>query len=142
LNRICDYEYKKIPRKRIRKKNKKCGICESLIWKENILCRSCWKDKLKKSPKKRIPEKKNNCSCCNSPSYGKIFCKNCYNKNRLYKCERPKYEDLLLDIEENGYVKVAKKYGVSDNAIRKWIIKNIESKPIGELATLGKRLGR
>jgi hypothetical protein len=37
------------------------------------------------------------------------------------KVERPSYMDLVLDIDESSYVAVARKYGVSDNAIRKWL---------------------
>ena len=37
------------------------------------------------------------------------------------KCERPDYDVLIKEIEIMGYVKTGKKYGVSDNAIRKWI---------------------
>ncbi len=35
--------------------------------------------------------------------------------------ERPPYEQLQQEIKELGYVGTGKKYGVSDNAIRKWI---------------------
>jgi len=37
------------------------------------------------------------------------------------KVERPSYLDLLFDLEETSYVAVARKYGVSDNAVRKWL---------------------
>ncbi|HXV05795.1 MAG TPA: hypothetical protein VFP23_07850 [Solirubrobacterales bacterium] len=37
------------------------------------------------------------------------------------KAERPQYEQLLEEIEANGYVAVGCKYGVSDNAVRKWV---------------------
>lgn len=37
------------------------------------------------------------------------------------KVERPEYEVLLKDIRELGYLATGRKYGVSDNAIRKWI---------------------
>jgi transposase-like protein len=37
------------------------------------------------------------------------------------KTHRPDYNTLNNDIELLGYVKTGKKYGVSDNAIRKWI---------------------
>jgi hypothetical protein len=37
------------------------------------------------------------------------------------KVERPNREQLLLDVSELGYVGTGKKYGVSDNCIRKWI---------------------
>jgi hypothetical protein len=38
----------------------------------------------------------------------------------LRKTKRPDYETLCDDLERLGYVGTGKKYGVSDNAIRKW----------------------
>jgi hypothetical protein len=37
------------------------------------------------------------------------------------KVERPPYRQLLREIEESSYLAVGRKYGVSDNAIRKWV---------------------
>jgi hypothetical protein len=37
------------------------------------------------------------------------------------KVERPPYEQLLAEIEAASYCAVARKYGVSDNAVRKWV---------------------
>jgi transposase-like protein len=37
------------------------------------------------------------------------------------KVERPPYLVLLAEIEKNGYLATGRKYGVSDNAIRKWV---------------------
>jgi hypothetical protein len=37
------------------------------------------------------------------------------------KVERPPYEKLLEEIETTSYVAVGRKYGVSDNAVRKWV---------------------
>jgi hypothetical protein len=37
------------------------------------------------------------------------------------KVERPPYEQLLEEIEATSYLAVGRKYGVSDNAVRKWI---------------------
>lgn len=37
------------------------------------------------------------------------------------KVERPSLESLLEDINKLGYSATGRKYGVSDNAIRKWI---------------------
>lgn len=48
--------------------------------------------------------------------------KNIYNsalKKRIV--ERPPYEELKKDVWNNGYSSVGRKYGVSDNSIRKWI---------------------
>lgn len=40
---------------------------------------------------------------------------------RSRKVERPPYERLLEEIAASSYVAVGRKYGVSDNAVRKWI---------------------
>jgi hypothetical protein len=37
------------------------------------------------------------------------------------KVERPSYEQLLKDVSEMSMVAVGRKYGVSDNAVRKWL---------------------
>lgn len=37
------------------------------------------------------------------------------------KVERPHYEQLLREIEETSWLAVGRKYGVSDNAVRKWV---------------------
>lgn len=42
-------------------------------------------------------------------------------KPHARKVERPPYDQLLREIEETSYVAVGRKYGVSDNAIRKWV---------------------
>jgi uncharacterized protein YydD (DUF2326 family) len=60
------------------------------------------------------------CNCGNKKhNYGKL-CKKCQAiKSR--KSKRPDIETLKKEIKEFGYVCVGKLYGVSDNAIRKWI---------------------
>ena len=37
------------------------------------------------------------------------------------KVKRPDYNTLISEVERLGFVKTGKKYGVSDNSIRKWI---------------------
>jgi hypothetical protein len=37
------------------------------------------------------------------------------------KVERPPYERLLQEIAETSWTAVGRKYGVSDNAVRKWV---------------------
>ena len=37
------------------------------------------------------------------------------------KADRPPYQKLLEEIEETNYCAVGRKYGVSDNAVRKWV---------------------
>jgi len=39
----------------------------------------------------------------------------------IRKVARPVYEQLLAEIEATSYVAVGRKYGVSDNAVRKWV---------------------
>jgi len=42
-------------------------------------------------------------------------------KTKQRKVERPSYEQLLNEIEQLGYSGTGRKYGVSDNSIRKWV---------------------
>ena len=37
------------------------------------------------------------------------------------KVDRPEYQILIKEIEKIGYSATGRKYGVSDNAIRKWV---------------------
>ena len=49
------------------------------------------------------------------------YCSNKCSKLALRKIKRPPLDVLLKEIEETNYCAVGRKYGVSDNAIRKWI---------------------
>lgn len=58
------------------------------------------------------------------------FCsQKCFDPTKR-KVERPSIETLLEDIKNMSMVKVGKKYGVSDNAVRKWLKSYKISKPI------------
>ncbi len=37
------------------------------------------------------------------------------------RARRPPYDELIREIDETSYCAVARKYGVSDNAVRKWV---------------------
>jgi transposase-like protein len=37
------------------------------------------------------------------------------------KVERPSYDQLMADVNSMSLLAVGRKYGVSDNAVRKWI---------------------
>lgn len=69
---------------------------------------------------------KNNCKDHNSCVCGKEIsssskkCVNCEMKSRR-KCDRPSKAKLAQEVKEFGYLKTGRKYGVSDNAIRKWL---------------------
>lgn len=70
---------------------------------------------------KKIRNKKTyNCSCGNFISRGAKQCLNCYHK-ALMRVIRPPLDILLKEVEDVGYCAVARKYGVSDNTIVKWI---------------------
>ena len=47
------------------------------------------------------------------------YCVNCGHKIQQ-KCERPSREELKDLIKNQSFVQIGKKYGVTDNAIRKW----------------------
>lgn len=68
---------------------------------------------------KHTEKKKYYCECGNEKSKNADFCEFCYKKKSRI-VERPNYKTLILDIDDLGYVGTGKKYGVSDNAIRKW----------------------
>ena len=44
-----------------------------------------------------------------------------YTAPALRRVERPPYEQLLAELEASSFLAVGRKYGVSDNAIRKWL---------------------
>jgi HNH endonuclease len=44
-----------------------------------------------------------------------------HNAPALRTVERPPYEQLLAELAASSYLAVGRKYGVSDNAIRKWV---------------------
>jgi len=48
------------------------------------------------------------------------FCTKCNGENQR-KFERPDLETLIKDVKELGYVGSGKKYGITDNGLRKWI---------------------
>ena len=94
--------------------------------KENLrmLCPNC--NSQQKTFAGRKSKKYYHCKECDNNisrhSKNKL-CKNCSNKirnNRKVK-NRPSKEQLLLEIKELGYRGTGRKYGVSDNAVRKWL---------------------
>ena len=64
-------------------------------------------------------DKKMDCSCGKKMDKRSIKCLECIKKEQYDK--KPKLEVLLKDVDELGYCGTGRKYGVSDNTIRKWI---------------------
>jgi hypothetical protein len=60
------------------------------------------------------------CECDKTKLKTSKKCKDCSFKTRR-KIERPNIEILLEDVKKLGYCGTGRKYGVSDNCIRKWI---------------------
>lgn len=86
-----------------------------------IVCPNCNSSLPTSTGKNKISSKPSRCEGCN-----KIITKNskkCTKCNGLSKRiqERPSLEILENEVKEFGYKGTGKKYGVSDNTIRKWI---------------------
>jgi hypothetical protein len=105
----------------------------NLIENLKILCPNCHaktptyrgKNKTNKNSETIRTKKVYNCISCGVELSGKCktgLCNSCYSKSQR-KVERPSKEQLMKEIKESSYLSVGKKYGVSDNAIRKWINK-------------------
>lgn len=60
------------------------------------------------------------CSCGANKNLKSNVCRKCFNISSR-KVERPNIKIVIKDVEEKGYTATGKKYGVSDNSIRKWI---------------------
>ena len=77
--------------------------------------------KLKKQKPIKIRKKIGICPICGKSIKTKSkTCEKCSHVVQR-KIERPKYQELLNELKNSSFVAVGKKYGVSDNAIRKWI---------------------
>ena len=62
-----------------------------------------------------------NCEICGKifESYGKKYCSLCRNTKQR-KVKRPTKKELQKEIKIGNWTRMGKKYGVSDNAVRKW----------------------
>lgn len=75
---------------------------------------------IEEKPIFKIIDKNNYCICGSIIHRKSKSCIDCC-KISQRKVERPSQEELLKSIEETNYVITGKKYGVSDNCIRKWV---------------------
>jgi hypothetical protein len=69
----------------------------------------------------KIIKKEYICECGKKMSASSTKCNTCDKKSRR-KIERPEYDILIKEVEELGYSATGRKYGVSDNSIRKWLL--------------------
>lgn len=105
----------------------KCLDCGTLLAKKRKtgLCLACI-EKIRKMHRKghnrRSDHYSNNkvCSCGKPITNGAYNCPKCFNEKKR-KIIRPNVKTLQKNIKMLGFVGTGKLYGVSDNAIRKWI---------------------
>ena len=68
----------------------------------------------------KVEKIENKCKCGEIIFRKSKICKKCWGLKQR-KVERPSLEILLEEIGNLGYCGTGRKYGVSDNTIRKWI---------------------
>ena len=87
---------------------------------KNVLC-----SRIKVALENKIKElqKKYQCKVCKKFNVSEKRADKCVECGRIAsrKVSRPSYDQLLKDTRIMSMVKVGQKYGVSDNAVRKWI---------------------
>jgi hypothetical protein len=86
---------------------------------------SCSGNKVKKIYDVENDEYKNakiykKCNCGKIILIGSKMCSKCNGEDKR-KVDRPDLETILKDVKELGYVGAGKKYGITDNGLRKWI---------------------
>lgn len=85
---------------------------DDVIYQNNNIGKSLWSDVEENEGKK--------CECGKKINKLSNFCKDCYKKT-IRRQDRPQLSVLISEVSELGYRGTGKKYGVSDNSIRKWI---------------------
>ena len=89
-----------------------------------ILCPNCHSQTENYCGSANVNKTKYYCKDCGKEiSKGSVYCTICSHKHTRKVKDRPSKEKLLQDFKElKSFVKIGAKYGVSDNAIRKWFI--------------------
>ena len=96
-----------------------CPNCHSLESNNSGAGVLAYQEKIKSMSKEKAEEKR--CSSCGALLVKSKtgLCQSCY-KVSSRTVERPDAKTLAQEIVESSFCAVGKKYGVSDNAIRKW----------------------
>ena len=89
-----------------------------------ILCPNCHSQTENYCGSANVNKTKYYCKDCGKEiNKGSVYCTICSHKHTRKVKDRPSKEKLLQDFKElKSFVKIGAKYGVSDNAIRKWFI--------------------
>jgi hypothetical protein len=97
----------------------KCLDCDNTVESKTVRCITCSNKIIELANKKIF----NKCSDCDKEIWNTAT--RCVECSRIHsrKVERPSYSQLTADKETMSMVQIGKKYGVSDNTIRKWLKK-------------------
>jgi predicted nucleic acid-binding Zn ribbon protein len=101
------------------------------IKKCDLLCSNCHREEHALEEDQELSGKDNSflnreikstgiCPVCGEYSYGTKFCSTECSSLGRRKVERPTREDLILLLKTISICAIGRKYGVSDNAVRKW----------------------
>jgi very-short-patch-repair endonuclease len=98
--------------------------CGKQIYKTSNMCKSCATTKqMRNKPEIKYMKKEHFCITCNENKVynkGKECVKCAHLKQRKVK-NRPSKEELILMIKETSLEAVGRKYGVTGNAVKKWL---------------------
>ena len=74
-----------------------------------------------KKPQQKIQKNCNVCTSIIADSNKSGLCLSCSQRKRVGRITRSTKDTLLKEVKETNYLAVGRKYGVSDNTIRKWL---------------------
>jgi hypothetical protein len=66
------------------------------------------------------PSRTGSCPVCNKEVFGTKYCSVGCSSKATRRVERPSKEELAKELESRSWVAIGRRYGVSDNAVRKW----------------------
>lgn len=112
-------------------------VCPKCGGKKQVKSQTCGPCSYKKTS--AITEGSSTCRCGNHKSKNASKCKACENRFRVLSgCtrkvkDRPSLQTLEEELSVSNYLAVGRKYGVSDNTVRKWLKYYRKQASMGEL---------
>ena len=99
-----------------------CG-CGNTKKTSSKVCVECYKNRYKEKGFKRYDMENNSnfCECGNKKHKNSKQCSECQHLKYRKVKNRPSKEELLKELVASNYSAMGRKYGVSDNTIRKWM---------------------
>ncbi len=105
---------------KLRKELDKCDLVCSNCHREIGASNSRWQNANEEEKERRKLKSKISCFRCGKETSNSKYCSHDCAEIGSRKVSRPSKRILLKDIQTMTYTAIGKKYGVSDNAIRKW----------------------